>query len=160
MSAATQTPRKFALEMDRAGHKTDKMGSCHLALGRQVVDVSTSGSGGYASCHFVAIDIFTGEKFEYSVSSSRNCDVPYVIITEYQLLDIPDDGGFVTLLTDTGSTKDDIKLPTDDSLRDQLKDDFNEGKDLMVSVMSAMGEEQICGFKDIAPRFLSVMENF
>ncbi|KAI4982897.1 hypothetical protein ZWY2020_023389 [Hordeum vulgare] len=118
----------------------------------RVVDVSTSGSGGYASCHFVAIDIFTGEKFEYSVSSSRNCDVPYVIITECHLVDIPDDGGFVTLLTDTGSTKDDIKLPTDDSLRDQLKDGFNEGKDLTVSVMSAMGEEQICGYKDIAPR--------
>ncbi|PNX64113.1 eukaryotic translation initiation factor 5a-2-like protein, partial [Trifolium pratense] len=55
----------------------------------------------------------------------------------------------VSLLTDNGSTKDDLKLPTDDSLLTQIKDGFAEGKDLVVSVMSAMGEEQICALKDI-----------
>lgn len=34
----------------------------------------------------------------------------------------------------------------------QIKDGFAEGKDLVVSVMSAMGEEQICGLKDIGPK--------
>jgi len=34
----------------------------------------------------------------------------------------------------------------------QIKDGFGEGKDLIVSVMSAMGEEQICGLKDIGPK--------
>src|SRR3954462_3419640 len=34
MSAATQTRRKFALEMGRPGHKTDKMGPGRRALGR------------------------------------------------------------------------------------------------------------------------------
>lgn len=32
----------------------------------------------------------------------------------------------------------------------QIKDGFDEGKDLVVSVMSAMGEEQICAMKDIS----------
>lgn len=34
----------------------------------------------------------------------------------------------------------------------QIRDGFAEGKDLVVSVMSAMGEEQICGLKDIGPK--------
>ncbi|KAK4423709.1 Cell division topological specificity factor, chloroplastic [Sesamum alatum] len=33
-----------------------------------------------------------------------------------------------------------------------IKDGFGEGKDLVVSVMSAMGEEQICALKDIGPK--------
>ncbi|KAM3244914.1 hypothetical protein ACQJBY_056314 [Aegilops geniculata] len=117
----------------------------------QVVKVSTSETGDYGSCHFVAIDIFTGEKFEYSVPSSDNCYVPHVNRTDYQLIDITDDG-YVSLLTENGSTKDDLKLPTDDGLLCQIKDGFAEGKDLVVSVMSAMGEEQICGLKDIGPK--------
>lgn len=31
----------------------------------------------------------------------------------------------------------------------QIKDGFAEGKDLILSVMRAMGEEQICAVKDI-----------
>lgn len=34
----------------------------------------------------------------------------------------------------------------------QIKDGFGEGKDLVVTVMSAMGEEQICALKDIGPK--------
>lgn len=45
-----------------------------------------------------------------------------------------------------------MRLPTDDTLLAQVKDGFAEGKDLVLSVMSAMGEEQICGIKDIGPK--------
>ncbi|RWW87288.1 hypothetical protein BHE74_00003897 [Ensete ventricosum] len=58
----------------------------------------------------------------------------------------------VHLLTENGNTKDDLKLPTDEALLTQLKDGFAEGKDLVVTVMSAMGEEQICALKDIGPK--------
>lgn len=34
----------------------------------------------------------------------------------------------------------------------QIKEGFGDGKDLVVSVMSAMGEEQICALKDIGPK--------
>ena len=34
----------------------------------------------------------------------------------------------------------------------QIKDGFADGKDLVVTVMSAMGEEQICALKDIGPK--------
>ncbi|KAJ8479298.1 hypothetical protein OPV22_023025 [Ensete ventricosum] len=118
-----------------------------------VVEVSTSKTGkhGHAKCHFVAIDIFNAKKLEDIVPSSHNCDVPHVTRTDYQLIDISEDG-FVSLLTENGNTKDDLKLPTDENLVAQLKDGFAEGKDLVVTVMSAMGEEQICALKDIGPK--------
>lgn len=119
----------------------------------KVVEVSTSKTGkhGHAKCHFVGIDIFTGKKLEDIVPSSHNCDVPHVNRTDYQLIDISEDG-FVSLLTENGNTKDDLRLPTDENLLAQIKDGFSEGKDLVVSVMSAMGEEQICALKDIGPK--------
>uniref|UniRef100_A0A0E0MMT0 Eukaryotic translation initiation factor 5A n=1 Tax=Oryza punctata TaxID=4537 RepID=A0A0E0MMT0_ORYPU len=126
---------------------------CYSKVEFQVVEVSTSKTGkhGHAKCHFVAIDIFTAKKLEDIVPSSHNCDVPHVNRTEYQLIDISEDG-FVSLLTENGNTKDDLRLPTDDNLLSQIKDGFGEGKDLVVTVMSAMGEEQICALKDIGPK--------
>ncbi|CAN6184261.1 unnamed protein product [Urochloa humidicola] len=100
----------------------------------KVVEVSTSKTGkhGHAKCHFVAIDIFNGKKLEDIVPSSHNCDV--------------------SLLTSDGNTKDDLRLPTDETLLGQIKDGFAEGKDLVVTVQSAMGEEQICALKDVGPK--------
>ncbi|KAK6942295.1 Translation elongation factor, IF5A C-terminal [Dillenia turbinata] len=130
---------------------------------KQVVEVSTSKTGkhGHAKCHFVGIDIFNGKKLEDIVPSSHNCDAPHVNRTDYQLIDISEDG-FVSLLTENGNTKDDLRLPTDENLLSQvyhrktlfefIKDGFADGKDLVVTVMSAMGEEQICALKDIGPK--------
>ncbi|CAM0151707.1 unnamed protein product [Urochloa decumbens] len=116
----------------------------------KVVEVSTSKTGkhGHAKCHFVGIDIFTGKKLEDIVPSSHNCDVPHVNRTEYQLIDISEDG-FVSLLTENGNTKDDLRLPTDEALQAQIRSGYEEGKDIIVTVQSAMGEDQICGLKEI-----------
>ncbi|GJW53458.1 eukaryotic translation initiation factor 5A [Tanacetum coccineum] len=90
----------------------------------------------------------TIRKGGHIVIKGRACKVPHVNRTDYQLIDISEDG-FVSLLTENGNTKDDLKLPTDDALLKQINEGFSEGKDLVVSVMSAMGEEQICALKDI-----------
>ncbi|KAL6012158.1 hypothetical protein ACLOJK_002636 [Asimina triloba] len=153
-AGASKTYPQQAGAIRKNGYIVIKSRPCKKALILLlVVEVSTSKTGkhGHAKCHFVAIDLFNGKKLEDIVPSSHNCDVPHVNRTDYQLIDISEDG-FVSLLTENGQTKDDLRLPTDESLLSQIKDGFGEGKDLVVTVMSAMGEEQICALKDIGPK--------
>lgn len=118
----------------------------------KVADVSTSKTGkhGHAKCHFVAIDIFTGKKYEDLTPSSHNCDIPHVSRQEFTLLDINEDG-FVSLMDEAGNTKDDLSLPkvTDDAekLAQQIQEDFDAGKELVVTVLKSMGEEMISSCK-------------
>ncbi|CAN1313885.1 Eukaryotic translation initiation factor 5A-4 [Linum perenne] len=86
----------------------------------KVVEVSTSKTGkhGHAKCHFVAIDIFNGKKLEDIVPSSHNCDVLSVSVFGFDGLILQ--MFQVSLLTDNGNTKDDLKLPTDEALLTQV----------------------------------------
>ncbi|CAH2051424.1 unnamed protein product [Thlaspi arvense] len=126
----------------------------------KVVEVSTSETNehGHANCHFVAIDIFTSEKHEDTVPTSHICDVrhvPRVNQTHYPLLDISEDG-FVSVLTENGTTKDDLKLPTEEPLLTQvtflLKAGFEEEKDIVIFVMSVMGEERIFALEEVGTK--------
>lgn len=114
----------------------------------KVVDMSTSKTGkhGHAKVHLVAIDIFTGKKYEELCPSTHNMDVPNVKRTDYTLLDITDDG-YLSLLTADGNTKDDLKFP-DDETGKQLRAMFDDGKDVVVSVLSAMGTEGVVAVKE------------
>uniref|UniRef100_A0A060T3Y9 Eukaryotic translation initiation factor 5A n=1 Tax=Blastobotrys adeninivorans TaxID=409370 RepID=A0A060T3Y9_BLAAD len=116
----------------------------------KIVDMSTSKTGkhGHAKVHLVAIDIFTGKKLEDLSPSTHNMDVPNVNRTEYQLINIDD--GFLSLMTNDGDTKDDVRVP-DGELGDKMQEDFDEGKDLLVTVLTAMGEEAAISFKE-APK--------
>ena len=60
------------------------------------------------------------------------------------------DDGFLNLMTQDGTAKDDVKLP-DSDLGKQIQADFDEGKDLLVTIVSAMGEEQAISYKE-APK--------
>mgnify|MGYP002213612046 CR=1 FL=1 len=75
------------------------------------VQVSTSKTGkhGHAKCHFVAQDVFTGKKMEDLVPASHTTSIPFIKKIELQVVSIDDE--FVSLLTDTGEMREDIKLP-------------------------------------------------
>jgi translation initiation factor 5A len=118
----------------------------------KIVDMSTSKTGkhGHAKVHLVAIDLFTGKKLEELCPSTHNMDVPNVTRREYQLLDVTDDG-FLSLMTDDGATKDDVKIP-DGEVGDKINKLFVEdGKDTNVIVLTAMGEEAAIDAKE-APK--------
>ncbi|ODV68214.1 eukaryotic translation initiation factor 5A [Hyphopichia burtonii NRRL Y-1933] len=106
----------------------------------KIVEMSTSKTGkhGHAKVHLVAIDIFTGKKLEDLSPSTHNMEVPNVSRQEYQLIDIDD--GFLSLMTADGDTKDDVKIP-DGDLGEDIQSGFDDGKDLLVTIISAMGEE-------------------
>jgi translation initiation factor 5A len=77
--------------------------------------------------------------------STHNMDVPNVIRTEYQLVNIED--GFLVLMTGDGNTKSDVKNP-ETPMGEQIKTAFNDGKELMITVVAAMNEEHALSFKE------------
>ncbi len=118
----------------------------------KIVDISTSKTGkhGSAKANYTGIDIFTGKKYEDCHPTSHNIDVPRVNRLEYQLLNL--DGSRVSLLTDAGETKDDLDLPKDsegslDEVAKSIQAAFDDGKTIMVSVISAVGQEKIVAMK-------------
>jgi translation initiation factor 5A len=118
----------------------------------KIVDISTSKTGkhGSAKANYTGIDIFTGKKYEDCHPTSHNIDVPRVTRLEYQLLNL--DGSRVSLLTDSGDTKDDLDLPKDsegslDEVAKSIQSAFDDGKTIMVSVISAVGQEKIVAMK-------------
>ena len=53
-------------------------------------------------------------------------------------------------MTQDGTAKDDVRVPEGD-LGKQIQGDFDDGKDLLVTIVSAMGEEQAISYKE-APK--------
>lgn len=116
----------------------------------KIVEMSTSKTGkhGHAKVHLVGIDIFNGKRYEDLCPSTHNIDVPNVSRIDFQLIDISDDG-FVTLMTDKGDTRDDLRLPTDADLAQKIRDEFAKDEStVLVTVISAVNEEAIIACKN------------
>ncbi|GAA6060807.1 hypothetical protein JCM10212_000580 [Sporobolomyces blumeae] len=113
----------------------------------KIVDMSTSKTGkhGHAKVHLVAIDIFTGKKLEDLSPSTHNMDVPHVQRTEYQLVNVDD--GFLNLMTNDGTSKDDVKVP-EGEIGQQIEEAFEDGKDCIVTILTSMGEEAAVAWKE------------
>lgn len=77
--------------------------------------------------------------------STHNMDVPNVQRNEFQLVNIDD--GFLNLMTADGTAKDDVKVP-DSDLGKEIQTAFDDGKDILVSILTAMGEEQAISWKE------------
>jgi len=116
----------------------------------KIVEMTTSKTGkhGHAKVHLVGIDIFTSKKYEDLCPSTHNIDVPNVNRSDYQLLDISDDG-FVSLLDDKGDIRDDLRMPTDEELAKKISEDLKKSDaNIILTVLSAVGEEAIIACKN------------
>ena len=115
----------------------------------KVIEMSTSKTGkhGHAKINFTGIDIFTEKKMEEICQSTHNINVPEVKKKEYQLLDISDDG-FLTLFDEeTNESSEDQKL-RDKKLDLEIIKQFEDGKDLIVTIIYAMGESAAIDYKE------------
>lgn len=52
------------------------------------------------------------------------------------------DDGFLNLMTQDGTAKDDVKVP-EGEIGSQITAGFDEGKDLLITIVAAMNEEQV-----------------
>ncbi|MFB7178597.1 translation initiation factor IF-5A [Streptomyces sp. NPDC056257] len=112
----------------------------------KIVDMSNSGD----KVNLTGIDVFTGKKYEDKSSSTAEVDVPVVTRTEYRLCDISD--GYLSLMVEaTGETKEDVPGP-EGKLGEDIQSDFDDGKDLYVTVTRAMGKEAAHAYRAAAPR--------
>jgi translation initiation factor 5A len=113
----------------------------------KIVEMSTSKTGkhGHAKVHLVGLDIFTNKKLEDICPSTHNMEVPFVKRSDYQLISISDDG-FLSLMDDTGEVREDLQLPSGE-LGPQIKGEFDSGKDLLCTVLKAVGEECVIAVK-------------
>ena len=93
-----------------------KKGSYMVFQGRpcKVVGYTTAKTGkhGHAKASITGIDIFTGKKYEDSLPTSHNVEVPNIKRTPYTAIDVDADG-YLTLMDKQGGTRQDLKLPDD-----------------------------------------------
>jgi len=142
-SGASNTYPQQCSALRKGGHVVIKGFPC------KIMEMSTSKTGkhGHAKVHMVGIDIFTGKKYEDLSPSTHNMDVPVVTRTDYQLIDISGDGYCSLMDPSSGNTKDDLKIPAGE-LGDEIRAGFDDGKDLQLTVLGALGQEQIIASKE------------
>ncbi|KAF9103106.1 Eukaryotic translation initiation factor 5A [Mortierella sp. AM989] len=102
----------------------------------KIIDISTSD----INVDLTGIDILTGENIKGTFLSTETMQVPVVMRTDYQLLTIDD--GFLTLMDHCGSTRIDVKVPTDE-LGQMLQDAAENGRPAMIVVIDCMGESAV-----------------
>jgi len=112
----------------------------------KIVEMSTSKTGkhGHAKVHLVGLDIFNSKKCEDICPSTHNMDVPNVTRLDFQLVDIED--GFVHLMHDNGTIREDLKVPEGD-LGDQIQAEFAAQREILCTVLKACGIEMVIAYK-------------
>ena len=111
-----------------------------LTLKVTAYSTAKTGKHGAAKAMITGIDIFTNQKYECTVSTGDNIDSPNTTRKEYTLLSINEDDGFVTMMDDAGETKEDLKLPTEEHLKEKvakIKELEEKEIECIITVLSA-----------------------
>eukprot|EP00758_Cryptobia_borreli_P013343 Tbor_TRINITY_DN5825_c1_g1::TRINITY_DN5825_c1_g1_i1::g.6674::m.6674/K03263/EIF5A; translation initiation factor 5A len=114
----------------------------------KIIDMSVSKTGkhGHAKASIVAVDIFTKQKLEDQAPTTHNVEAPFVKSQAFSLMDINEEGG-LSLMDEENNMREDLNLPPDEELASEIKRMFEDGKDLTLNVVSAMGTEQVLSLK-------------
>eukprot|EP01111_Echinosteliopsis_oligospora_P002971 TRINITY_DN147_c0_g1_i7.p1 TRINITY_DN147_c0_g1~~TRINITY_DN147_c0_g1_i7.p1 ORF type:complete len:153 (-),score=28.79 TRINITY_DN147_c0_g1_i7:97-555(-) len=123
----------------------------------KVLEISRSKNGkhGGAKIHIIGLDIFSLKKVEDLIPSSHNMELPIVKKEELSVLDVLQDGYVSLLLKDMSGTRQDIKV-LDEGDAKKITEMLDDGKSVLVTVLSAMGKEVYDSFK--GDRSRSAME--
>lgn len=132
-----------------------KNGSLVMIKGHpcKVVSFSTAKTGkhGAAKAMVTGIDVFTSNKYECTFSTGDKVEAPVLTRKEYTCIDINDEG-FMTLMDENGEMKEDLRVPEDEWLKDQvdrLRDIIAAAqKEAIVTVISALGQEKFIQAKE------------
>lgn len=146
-AGASETYPVSAGDIKQGGHMVMSGRPC------KVVSYSTSKTGkhGHAKASITGIDIFNKRKYEDSIPASHNCDIPNIKRTEWQVISVDGDG-YLTIMDTKGNTRSDLKLPEeveDDAVvSKRITDGVEAGKDILVTVLAAMGIEKVVEAKE------------
>lgn len=111
------------------------------------ISVAKTGKHGHAKANISAVCILTGKKMEDSCPSSHNVDAPFIKKYEGELVDI-DEEGFCSYMDEKGEIKE-IPLPTDgEDYVEELKKANADGKNIMISIIEAMGQSKVVAFRE------------
>lgn len=109
------------------------------------------GKHGAAKANITGIDIFNGKKYEDTLPCSHNVQVPIIKRSAFTLIDI-DNEGYMTLMDKQGNSRQDLRLPDDTeddkTLSERIKSAHEEGKEIIINVIEAMGIEKVAEMTD------------
>uniref|UniRef100_A0A671QQM4 Translation initiation factor 5A C-terminal domain-containing protein n=1 Tax=Sinocyclocheilus anshuiensis TaxID=1608454 RepID=A0A671QQM4_9TELE len=117
---------------------------CMAVFNHLVLVIGVKCSSLSLQVHMVGIDIFTNKKYEDICPSTHNMDVPNTKRNDYQVVDITE--GFLSLMMDNGDVREDLRVPEGD-LGKEIESKFAAGEEMLVTVLSAMGEESAVAVK-------------
>ena len=114
----------------------------------KVTEATTAKPGKHGSAKVIlkGKDVLTSKVYECTFHAGDMVDAPIVKRNEFTLLNIDDTT--LELLDGQGEMKSDVNLPEEEHLKDvknNIQAWFDDGtKEVLVTVMSLLGKEQVC----------------
>lgn len=113
----------------------------------KIMEMSTSKTGkhGHAKVHLVGIDVFTQKKYEDLCPSTHKMDTPVITRKDYTY--VAQEDGFLTLMDENGVIKENVRVPTDETILKQIEDSEREESTILLTVIRFDQQEMVCGVK-------------